>query len=168
MRKNVLLSYKNISLLNIVVVLALVFSHQSNSLFNLEKSLSILIETNQLPIYYFPFFIIVGLIVPIFLSLTRRKDLRFLIAINLYLYLMFSQIILEIVFTILLGKGLGVIIGLIYTLARLYQLQGLPSAAGPKNKFNVYFIILFILWSVNLIQISYNRIIPLFFQLNLQ
>jgi len=126
----------------------------------LNEGLESIIEVKELSNYYFLFFLIFGLLLPIYLRLFVVSRSYSKLILDPYLLLMVAQIINEICFVFLLGKGLGVLIGYLFSIIRLIQLKQLfPDCNGSKIM-QLFVIFEVIIWTYNIGQISFNRILP--------
>jgi len=140
-----------------LIIWLLVFS---NSMVPIEKGLEKIMLLRPLTNYYFPTFMLLGLFFPILLRLRRKSDLRSSVGIDSYLILLISQIVNEIIYYNLIGKSITVIIGFIFTIARLFQIAKIKRIQVFRGM-HLFFDFQFVLWAINLITITLNRLIPL-------
>ncbi len=153
---------KNISLLTLIIIAGLFLSLISGWLVSLEEEMLVSIRNTPLPKYYFPTYLCLGLIFPLCLRIRLRGELLAKRLLNSYLLLLFGQIITEILFLIIVGKGTGVIVGLIFSVTRLLQLQQFRLISIGKNWYLFAIQLLTLLWLANVINILINRIVPAF------
>ncbi len=127
----------------------------------LERALSEIIQERPLPKIYFPIFFAFGLLMPVLISLINRSQKSVQTIFEPYLILLAGQIITEISLVLLVGKGMGVIVGLVFSLLRLIQLQILLPFSKGLKAVNYILYVQILLWSLNVAQIIFNRMIPL-------
>ena len=126
-----------------------------------ELSISEIIINKPLPKLYFPFFFVFSLLLPIFSLIKLSKFKLEKELIKYYLKFLGIQIIFEIIFLLISGKGATVIVGLIFSMLRLIQLFEFISIRNVLKSLKLIFVLQFSIWSYNIMQITLNRIIPL-------
>ena len=111
--------------------------------------------------FYFPIFIVLGVLPPIIIRAIEEKEYITRKIIDPYLLLLGFQILTEIFLFIIVGKGLGVVVGLIYSSLRIIQLQQLWSIKITLSKsIKIFLLVQTILWPINIVNILLTRIIP--------
>ena len=151
---------KKILLVNVILLCLFAIIAGVGLLDLTEESLSSVIEKRPLPKAYFPCFFILGFLYPLLLRLFHRNKSHIREFLDSYLILLGGQILSEILLVVMIGKGLGVIPGLIFSILRLVQLRQENEKVLHLNYFTLFIRIQFILWAINIIQITTNRIIP--------
>ena len=126
-----------------------------------ERVLEEIILGNPLPKYYFPLFLILGLIVPLILRAKYKSNSELKLGLDPYFILLFTQIINEIIYSIFIGRSVSIIIGFVFTLVRIEQLFKILSNVSIR-RIRGFFIFILILWSINLLSIIFNRLVHLF------
>ncbi len=114
-----------------------------------------------LPGYYFPIFMLFGLIIPIFYRYKIRTKITDKSLIEAYLIFLFIQIINEITYVVFIGKYISVIIGFIFTMGRIVQII-LVRRYLIDSQIKKLFDLLFLLWAANTFNIIFNRLVPLY------
>ncbi len=121
-------------------------------------------EKRPLPTLYFPIFFIICLMIPLISRYVYKANKQTINLLDSYLKLLISQILMEVTFVLLIGKGLGVIIGFLYSI--LLVLTLVNSVRKNRLKFplpiKMLIVILIFMWGSNVYQIMYNRFVPLF------
>ena len=114
-----------------------------------------------LPRYYFPIYFSFGLLMPLILRFCKssRTDLK--VFIDPYLILLFFQIITEVILVLQVGKGIGVIVGLVFSILRLFQLKQLLLLKKDFKIINIFLYFQLVIWTFNVVQIVFNRMVPL-------
>ncbi len=127
---------------------------------NFYNSLDIIIKENPLPYYYFPIYVLFGLIIPLILRLLKSRNRSWVKPLDQYLIFLSLQIITEILFVLQLGKSSGVIVGFVYSLGRSAQIIFLIN---QSSNIGIRFFLngLAILWIANIVQIVINRLLLL-------
>ncbi|WP_320667379.1 hypothetical protein [Prochlorococcus sp. MIT 1307] len=126
-----------------------------------NEAIELIMQQRPLPKLYFPTFFVLGLILPIAYRLFAVSQILKSLVISPYLILMFGQIFSELILIILVGKGIGVIIGFIFTGLRLIQLSQFFRLSYRSLILNSFLVIQMLIWIINMIHISLNRLIPL-------
>ncbi len=161
MKKGFLTSVEGIYKVNIFLSLLLILIGSQGLLYSISDSFVSIIERIPLSSYYFLFFLTIGILVPLYVKLTNLKNDIYSSVLDPYLVLILSQILFEILFVNFIGKGVGVLIGLIFSTLRVVQLFILQSSIKKFKMLKRLTLILIILWIVNIIQIFTNRLLPL-------
>ncbi len=152
---------KNILLFSIIILFFISLIKNTSWVAYLENILSNRMDSNPLPAIYFPTFVFIGLLYPITYLVLNRKEQATKRVIYPYLLLFATQVSLEIVFVFAIGKGMGTVVGLIFSIARLFQLNSFDKSFIRLNGLNRLINIEILLWSINIVQISFNRLIPI-------
>ncbi|MEB3266878.1 MAG: hypothetical protein VKN13_09750 [Cyanobacteriota bacterium] len=147
--------------LNLVLVLVLALPAATGALGPLEASLRRLMLVRPLPPFWFPLFIGVGALLPLLLRLLGRRRSPVRRVLTPYLLLLAGQIATEVAVVLVAGKGLGVLVGLVFTLVRLGQLVALWPLAAPLGWLRGLVVLELGLWGLNAGQIVLNRWLPL-------
>ncbi len=145
---------------SIILSCILFVSFTIGILFPLEIALDKIISLNPLPKYYFPLFLLIGLILPVVIRIENNKKHPFREPLNSYLILLVAQILNEITYTLIIGKATSVIVGFLFTLCRLSQIRKIIIRT-KENGLKRLFSLLLILWSINIFNIFFNRLLPL-------
>ncbi len=126
---------------------------------DLNQILNQVISSRPLPKYYFTVYVSLGLLLPLILRLvnTKLKILRDIV--DSYILLLLSQILTEVVLVLSIGKGIGVLIGLVFSALRVVQLQQLLSMLKRFNFINIFLYFELFLWTINILQIVFNRLL---------
>ena len=119
------------------------------------------IENNPLPKYYFHVYFVLGLILPILFRFYSRKRTTLNHIFDSYLILFFFQIVSELVVVLLIGKGISVLVGLVFSCLRVIQLKQFLSISKESRFINRFLYFQLTLWSFNVLQILLNRILYL-------
>ena len=133
----------------------------SNYFTTIDKNILDIIEVNPLPNYYFPIFLIIGILIPAFYYLVIKISKYEKKLLSAYLCFVFLQIISEVLFVSISGKTSAVLIGLIFSILRVFQLSLFLLKAQLRINLRILIFLELILWSFNILQISINRVIPL-------
>ncbi len=125
-----------------------------------EQEFRSIMIAKPLPKLYFLSFIGFGLIVPFSIKyLEKNKSLADKV-IDPYLLLLGWQILAELILVKIVGKGLGVLVGFIFSSIRIFQLMQLLSILKTDKLIKKIILMLLFLWSLNVFQIVINRIVP--------
>ncbi len=147
--------------LNLLLVLVLLVPAAAGVFAPLEAALREVMLRRPLPPFWFPLFIGVGALLPLLLRLLGRHQPAVRRVLNPYLLLLAGQIVAEVVVVLVGGKGLGVLVGWLFTLVRLAQLGRLwPHAAAPAW-LRLLLLLELGLWGLNAAQMLANRWLPL-------
>ena len=144
------------SLFILVIFVALGVLGQLNEL---DAILKIIIEKKPLPGYYFPIYLLIGLCIPVLLRFSRIKRIYREYLIDPYLILLFFQILTELILVCLIGKGIAVIVGFVFSLARLIQIGKLLNLSKAFNYMSFFLYIQFVLWTLNIVNIIFSRLL---------
>ena len=123
-----------------------------------------IIIDNPLPDYYFPAYFTLGLAFPLALRVYMRDRLNLRNIIDSYFVLLFFQILSELVVVLLIGKGISVVVGLFFSSLRLIQLRQLLLIAKNSTLTNRFLYFQFVLWTFNILQIIFNRLLYLIYK----
>ncbi len=148
---------------NILIISLFIFStFLLTSLIGLLDTINInienIIDNRPLSGSYFLFYLVFGIIIPIIIRF-YSKDRAILRSIDTYMLLIYSQIFTEIVLVILVGKGIGVLIGFTFSMLRLIQVFDILNSNNFNLYFELYMKFIFIIWLINILQITMNRLI---------
>jgi hypothetical protein len=88
------------------------------------------------------------------LSVVRR-------VLDPYLALLAAQLVSEVVVVLSGGKGLGVVVGLVFSLVRLLQLRQLWPMTTTSAWLRRLLLLQLVVWGLNVVQIGVNRLLPL-------
>jgi hypothetical protein len=127
----------------------------------LERGLAAEMATRPLPAWYFLLFILLGALVPLVLRWLHRRRSETARVLDPYLVLLAGQILTEGLVTRAGGKGLGVLVGMVFTLIRLWQLKLLWPLASRPAWLRRWLVLELVLWSVNALQMLAFRWWPL-------
>ncbi len=155
---------KSVALLSLLLFLSFGLAGIFGIMTETNNLLITIIDEKPLPKPYFPVFFVVGLIIPVIFLLFARNRSHLKIVIYPYLILLAGQILTEISLVFLLGKGIGVLIGLVFSTARLIQIKQLLFLAERSKLMKLFLYMQFLLWIFNVVQISLNRVYPLFYR----
>ena len=133
----------------------------SGGLAPLERALRAQMAVRPLPLAYFLTFILLGALLPLLLRWLHRRQAEARRVINPYLLLLAGQIVSEAVLVQAGGKGLGVVVGMVFTLVRLVQLLQLRPLAGGRRWLRRLLTLELALWSLNALQMLLFRWLPL-------
>ena len=133
----------------------------SGALAPLERLLAAQMAIRPLPAAYFFLFILVGALLPLLLRWRRRQQPQARAVLDPYLLLLAGQILSEALVVQAGGRGLGVLVGMVFTLLRLLQLLQLRPLAGERRWLQRLLALELVLWSVNATQMLLFRWIPL-------
>lgn len=147
--------------LNLLLLLALLLPAVTGSLQPLEAALRQQMAARPLPPYWFPLFIGVGALLPLLLRLLGRRRAEVRRVLTPYLLLLAGQISAEVVLVLVGGKGLGVLVGMVFTLVRLVQLAWLWPLARGGGWLPALLLVELVLWGVNAGQMLTHRWLPL-------
>ena len=153
MLKELLYTKKGIFRVSLLMILTLLLTDVVGLLRPFEIILTARIEESPLPKVYFPIFILLGLLIPLIIKFKNIKNNRINLVISPYLYLLLAQILTELFFVVIIGKGMGVIIGLLFSSLRIVQLRYFWILINNRINLKILVVIQLILWSVNIIQI---------------
>ncbi len=147
--------------INILVLIILVMVSLMGVFDNVESRLVEIMTNTPLPNGYFQFFIIIGFSLPMLIRVIYRKHDKVRQLLGPYLWLLIGQILTEILLVLIVGKGLGVIVGLLFSVIRLIQINEFIHIQNIPYSLNMFFKALFLLWGTNVMHILVNRIYPL-------
>lgn len=133
----------------------------SGALQSLEQALAREMARRPLPPAYFLVFIVLGALLPLLVRWLQRRRLAVVRTLNPYLLLLLGQIVCELVLVKLGGKGLGVLVGLLFSLVRVLQLAQLWPLAADLVWLRALLGLLGVLWSFNIAQMLVQRWWPL-------
>lgn len=121
------------------------------------------IKNKPLSPYYFLCFIIIGLILPITYRYLYRNKENVRQLLNDYLSILIGQILLELGFVSLTGKGVGVLIGFFYSPILVVVIMNYLWRYKYiyPIKIRLFGLLLVCLWTFNIYQIITNRLHPL-------
>ena len=122
-----------------------------------------IIIDNPLPDYYFPAYFTLGLLFPLALRVYIRDRSNLSNIIDSYFVLILFQILCELVVVLLIGKGITVFVGLFFSSLRLIQLRQFLSIAKNSTLTNRFLQFQFVLWTFNILQIIFNRLLYLIY-----
>jgi len=114
-----------------------------------------------LPAWYFLLFILLGALVPLVLRWLHRRRPETARVLDPYLVLLAGQILTEGLVTQAGGKGLGVLVGMVFTLIRLWQLKLLWPLARRPAWLRRWLVLALVLWGGNALQMLAFRWWPL-------
>ena len=154
---------KSVALLSLILFVGFGLAGIFGIMTEVNNLLITIIEDKSLPKLYFLLFFVVGLIVPVIYLFFARNRPYVRTVIYPYLILLAGQILTEISLVFLLGKGIGVLIGLVFSATRVIQIKQLLSIVERHNLIKFFLYIEFLLWTFNAVQIVLNRIYPLFY-----
>lgn len=147
--------------LSAVLLLVLLAARWSGVLAPLERSLAAQMASRPLPPAYFLVFILLGALLPLLLRLLHRRQPEAAAVLNPYLLLLAAQILNEAVLVRTGGKGLGVLVGMLFSLLRLVQLLQLRALAGARGWLQRLLLLELALWGFNAAQMLLYRWLPL-------
>lgn len=127
----------------------------------LERGLAGEMAVRPLPAWYFLLFILLGALLPLVLRWLHRRQPEAARVLNPYLVLLAGQILTEGLVTRAGGKGLGVLVGLVFTLIRLWQLKLLWPLTHRPAWLRHWLVLELVLWSINALQMLAFRWWPL-------
>ena len=147
--------------LNLVLLLALLLPASTGALGSLEVALRQQMVARPLPPFWVPLFIVVGALLPLLLWLKGRRQPAVGRVLPPYLLLLAGQITTELAVVLVAGKGLGVLVGGVFTLVRLGQLMWLLPRAAPLGWLRGLLLLELGLWGLNAAKMLLNRWLPL-------
>lgn len=147
--------------LNLALLLALLLPAVSGVFSPLEVALRRQMLVRPLPGFWFLLFIGVGALLPLLLRVLCRRLSPVRLVLTPYLLLLAGQIATEVAVVLVAGKGLGVMVGLVFTLVRLGQLVRLWPLATPLGWLRGLVALELGLWGLNAAQMVLNRWLPL-------
>lgn len=127
----------------------------------LERGLAEEMAARPLPAWYFLLFILLGALLPLVLRWLHRRRPGTSRVLDPYLVLLAGQILTEGLVTRAGGKGLGVLVGMVFTLIRLWQLKLLFPLASREVWSRRWLVLELALWGVNALQMVVFRWWPL-------
>ena len=125
----------------------------------LESRIASIMDIRPLSIYYFLFFLLAGVLLPLSVRISHNKKAIVQEILDPYLLLLAGQIISEIILVYVVGKGMGVIVGFTFTSLRIFQVKKLLTLARDFIQIKRLLKLQSLIWSINLIQITFNRFI---------
>jgi hypothetical protein len=147
--------------LSTLVLLALLLPAAFGWLAPLERGLAAAMRLSPLPKVYMPVFIVCGALLPLGMRVLRRQLGAVRHVLDPYLLLLLGQLISELLVVLAGGKGLGVLVGLVFTLLRLVQLPLLWPMAARGSGLRLLLLLLAALWGWNAVQMLIWRWLPL-------
>lgn len=144
-----------------VVVAVLLLAAGRGLLKPLEEGLSAVMAARPLPAWYFLLFILIGALLPLVLRLLHRRLAKAAQVLDPYLVLLAGQILAEGLVIRTGGKGLGVLVGTVFTLLRLWQLKQLRPLCSQPLWLRRWLALELLLWSLNALQMLAFRWLPL-------
>jgi hypothetical protein len=127
----------------------------------LERALAAAMASRPLPAWYFLLFILLGALLPLGLRWLHRARPESARVLDPYLVLLAGQILTEGLVTRAGGKGLGVLVGMVFTLIRLWQLKLLWPLARRPGWLRRWLVLELVLWGGNALQMLAFRWWPL-------
>ncbi len=152
---------KNIVLCSIVLNIILFILYLSGILEKLSRQLTLVIEIQPVSKIYFSIFILLSLIVPLIYKISIKLNEQNIKILNSYLLFLLAQIVTEVSFILILDKGVAVIVGLLFSVVRLFHIVSSLKLIRLNKSFSILMKSILILWTINIVQILANRIIPL-------
>ena len=147
--------------LDLLLLAALLLPAALGLLAPLEAGLSGVMAARPLTRLWFPLFIVVGTALPLLLRLLRRQEPRVRQVLDPYLLLLAGQIVSEVALVLVGGRGLGVLVGMTFTVVRLAQLVQLRPLAAGLPWLRALVLLELLLWGANALQMLLNRWLPL-------
>lgn len=144
-----------------VLVAALLLATGLGWLQPLEKALAAEMAARPVPAWYFLLFILVGALLPLALRLLHGRRPQVRQVLDPYLALLAGQIAAEGVLTRAGGKGLGVLVGMVFTLLRLWQLKLLWPLGADPPWLRRWLGVELVLWCLNALQMVAFRWLPI-------
>ncbi len=127
----------------------------------LERGLAAEMAARPLPAWYFLLFILLGALLPLVLRWLHRRQPETARVLDPYLMLLAGQILTEGLVTQAGGKGLGVLVGMVFTLIRLWQLKLLWPLTRRPAWLRRWLVLALVLWGGNALQMLAFRWWPL-------
>ncbi|MFM7464720.1 MAG: hypothetical protein ACKO28_04490 [Cyanobium sp.] len=143
------------------LAIALAMAALAGALAPLERGLAGAMAARPLPAWYFLLFILLGALLPLVLRWLHRRQPETAKVLDPYLVLLAGQILTEGLVTRVGGKGLGVLVGMVFTLIRLWQLKLLWPLACRPAWLRRWLILALVLWGGNALQMLAFRWWPL-------
>ena len=104
-----------------LIILGLFILSDSTWFVELNSRIFEITQARPISKFYFPMYAIIGLLIPLILRLKYSNKDEYKKVLNPYLLFLLGQIICEAIFVIRIGKGIGVIIGIVFSLIRISQ-----------------------------------------------
>jgi hypothetical protein len=127
----------------------------------LEQSLRAVMAARPLTPLWFPLFMLLGTLLPLVVRLAQRREPRVRQVLDPYLLLLAGQIVSELAVVLAGGRGLGVLVGMTFTVVRLAQLLRLRPLAAGLPWLHGLLLLELVLWGANALQMLLNRWLPL-------
>ena len=145
------------------LIIFILFVIISNTLVNenFHIVLSNIIDSNPNKRIYFPVYLILGLIGPIAIRIKSNNYIMKNRILDPYLILLTGQIITEALLVPFKGKGIGFLIGIIFSSFRIRQIILFKRFNSGLIVQKIFLVTMFVIWSYNIIHIILYRIIPL-------
>jgi len=144
-----------------LVLLVLLVPAALGWLHSLEVGLVAAMQRAPLPKLTMPAFILLGALLPLGLRVGQRRVDAVRLVLDPYLLLLLGQLTSEVLVVLAGGKGLGVLVGMTFTLLRLVQLRQLWPLARSGARLRPLLRLLVVLWGWNAAQMLIWRWWPL-------
>tara|TARA_B100000029_G_scaffold382150_1_gene377389 strand:- start:185 stop:748 length:564 start_codon:yes stop_codon:yes gene_type:complete len=155
--RRLLTNSKLIIYTNLLFLFFLVIGAILGLFYKLNYLLEIIITTYPLTKIYFPIFFFGGLLLPLILLLTKLQIKTKKEIIIPYIILLGAQILAEIILVVIVGKGMGVVVGLVYSIIRVFQINHLLFLQKSESIVQLFLYFELVLWTFNVLQIIFNR-----------
>lgn len=157
-------SRRGVLRISAIVLLALLLPAGLGWLQPLEQGLAAVMAARPLAKLYLVVFIVLGALLPLGVRLWRRREREPRQVLDPYLLLLLGQLISELLVVLAGGKGLGVLVGMIFTMLRLLQLPQLWPLSRGAPGLRPLLLLLGGLWGWNALQMLIWRWWPLWLQ----
>lgn len=104
---------------------------------------------------------VLGALLPLTAWLTRFRSPAVRAVLDPFLWLLAGQLVSEVTVVLLSSKGLAVLVGLLFSLLRLVQIQRLWILSASVPWLQKLLLLQAAVWGINALQIGVNRIRPL-------
>lgn len=147
--------------LGVLLLLILAVPAATGLLQTLEQTFSAVMARVPLSGAYVLAVALVGALLPLAARIAAARLSVVRTVLDPYLALLAAQLLSEVVVVLSGGKGLGVVVGLVFSLLRLLQLRQLWPMTTTNAWLRRLLLLQVVVWGLNVVQIGVNRILPL-------
>ncbi|MEB3321280.1 MAG: hypothetical protein VKI81_00460 [Synechococcaceae cyanobacterium] len=147
--------------LDALLLLVFAVSAASGLLRPLERAFSSVMAAAPLPPAYFLAVTVLGALLPLAARLKPSRSPAVRAVLDPFLALLGGQLVSEVLVVVLGGKGLAVLVGLVFSLVRLLQIRQLWTMTASLGWLRRLLLLQALVWGSNAVQIGVNRIGPL-------
>ena len=144
-----------------LLLLLFTVSAASGLLDPLDQSFSAVMAEIPLSGTYVLVVALLGALLPLSVRVMRFRTPAVREVLDPFLWFLAGQLACEVTVVLLSGKGLAVLVGLVFSLLRLLQVRLLWPITASIGWLQGFLLLQAVVWGVNVLQIGVNRIRPL-------